>query len=109
MNIDKQNRHIPGTQEYNNYKEKLKKRGYQQSYITVEPEELDNLVRSHLNPKKILRQSQYIDVGTVVGHYRTKGIDIQTTRLKVMQSKTGYHAVPMKPKEMLERENKRKN
>ena len=48
-----------------------------------------------------MRQYQYVDVGIEIGHYRNKDVDELTTRVKVMQSKTGYHAVPAKPKEML--------
>jgi hypothetical protein len=48
-----------------------------------------------------MRQYQYVDVGIEIGHYKNKDIDVPTTRVKVMQSKTGYHAVPMLPKEML--------
>ncbi|EIA31831.1 hypothetical protein SMXD51_08624 (plasmid) [Ligilactobacillus salivarius SMXD51] len=66
---------------------------------------MDNLVRKNLNPRKLMRQCQYVDVGIEIGHYRNKDVDELTTRVKVMQSKTGYHAVPAKPKEMLPNEN----
>ena len=52
-----------------------------------------------------MRQCQYVDVGIEIGHYRNKDVDELTTRVKVMQSKTGYHVVPAKPKEMLPNEN----
>ncbi|WHS10362.1 polymorphic toxin type 50 domain-containing protein [Ligilactobacillus salivarius] len=101
INIEKQNKHLKGTKEYNRYREKLSKRGYEQSYITVDIDTLDSLVRKNLDPRKLMRQYQYVDVGIEIGHYKNKGIDVPTTRVKVMQSKTGYHAVPMLPKEML--------
>lgn len=101
INIEKQNKHLKGTKEYNRYREKLSKRGYEQSYITVDIDTLDSLVRKNLDPRKLMRQYQYVDVGIEIGHYKNKNIDVPTTRVKVMQSKTGYHAVPMLPKEML--------
>ena len=105
INVEKQNKHLKGTKEYNRYREKLSKREYEQSYITVDIDTLDNLVRKNLNPRKLMRQYQYVDVGIEIGHYRNKDVDELTTRVKVMQSKTGYHAVPAKPKEMLPNEN----
>lgn len=108
MNVEKQNKHVRGTKEFNSYQQKLAKRGYSQSYITVDPSKLDDLVREHINPAKLTRQFQYVDFGEVIGHYVTKGVDLETARGKVMQSKTGYHVVPAKPKEMLRDESKRK-
>ena len=105
INVEKQNKYLKGTKEYNRYREKLSKRGYEQSYITVDIDMLDNLVRKNLNLRKLMRQYQYVDVGIKIGHYRNKDVDELTTRVKVMQSKTGYHAVPAKPKEMLPNEN----
>ena len=74
-------------------------------------EQIDELVKTKANFSKLGDSYQFIDIGQPIGHYVTNNgkVDIVTTRMKIHQSKNGYHAVPAKPKEMLENENHAKN
>ena len=67
--------------------------------------------KTKANFSKLGDNYQFIDIGQPIGHYVTNNgkVDIVTTRMKIHQSKNGYHAVPAKPKEMLENENHAKN
>ena len=104
----KQKQHIYGSKEYN---ERVKRSDQQPSYFTVSADEIDTLVKSQINMNKLGQRYQFIDAGKPIGHYITnKGkINAETTRMKVHQSKKGYHAVPTKTREMLKNENNTKN
>lgn len=105
---EKQKQHIYGSKEYN---ERVKRSDQQPSYFTVSADEIDTLVKSQINMNKLGQRYQFIDAGKPIGHYITnKGkINVETTRMKVHQSKKGYHAVPTKTREMLKNENNTKN
>ena len=106
--VNKQRQHIPGTKEYN---ERISNSDQQPSYFTISEEQIDELVKTKANFSKLGDNYQFIDIGQPIGHYVTNNgkVDIVTTRMKIHQSKNGYHAVPAKPKEMLENENHAKN
>lgn len=92
VNRDKQARHILGTPEY---KAALKNRKSAPSYFTVSPEELDGIIQKKADVKQAFNKYQYVDTGRNVGIYRDEAGNIQKTqRVKLMQSKNGYHAVP---------------
>lgn len=104
----KQRQHIYGTKEYN---ERVSKGGPQPSYFTISADEIDSIVKTRVNFNKLGDRYQFVDAGEPIGHYITnKGnIDVLTTRMKVHQSKKGYHAVPTMPQEMRNHENYTKN
>ncbi len=90
MNINKQNKHIPGTKEYQSGK----------SIIITSPAVLEKLVtklkgkgqpagqnKERINFGQII--GMYIDSDTGEKHYTTNGI--------VHYSKTGFHVVPSAP------------
>lgn len=89
----KQLQHIYGMKEYN---ERVKRSDQQPSYFTISADEVDTIVKTHVNINKLGNRYQFIDANRPIGHYITnKGrIDVVTTRMKVHQSKKGYHAVP---------------
>ena len=92
VNRDKQARHILGTPEY---KAALKNRKSAPSYFTVSPEELAGIIQKKADVKQAFNKYQYVDTGRNVGIYRDEAGNIQKTqRVKLMQSKNGYHAVP---------------
>ena len=93
---DKQAVHILNTPEY---KRELKKRPYAPSYFTISPKEIDNIVKSQANKTESFNAFQFINTDKPIGVYKDKtGKSEITTRMKLMQSKNGYHAVPA-PKE----------
>ena len=104
----KQMQHIYGSKEYN---ERISRGGKEPSYFTITADELDALVQEGINFNKLGDRYQFVDTGQPIGHYVTNNgeIDVITTRIKVHQSKKGYHAVPTMPKEMYEHENHIKN
>ena len=89
MNLEKQNRHIPGTKEFDPSK----------STFNISAAELDRLIRENIDNAIELPNGKMIldlpkDVGTVI----TKdGKPLgKTNRITIHKSKTGYHAVPAK-------------
>lgn len=103
----KQLQHIYGSKEYN---ERVS-RGEYPSYFTITADEVDAIVKERINFNKLGDRYQFIDANKPIGKYVTnKGkTKVDTTRMKVHQSKKGYHAVPALPREMLKDENNSKN
>ena len=96
VNRDKQARHILGTPEY---KAALKNREPAPSYFTVSPKELDAIIQERADKGKAFQNHQYVKAEKIIGVYEDKsGNAVKTTRMKIMQSKNGYHAVPAPPK-----------
>lgn len=89
MNIEKQNKHIPGTREFDPNK----------STIDISASELDQLIRENIDNAIELPSGKMIldlpkDVGTVKS--RDGKIIGKTNRITLHKSKTGYHGVPAK-------------
>lgn len=96
QNQDKQAVHILETPEY---KRELNKRTSAPSYFTISPEEIDNIVQKKAARDKAFGDFQYINANRTIGVYKNQdGRSEKTNRMKLMQSKNGYHAVPA-PKE----------
>ena len=96
VNRDKQARHILGTPEY---KAALKNRASAPSYFTVSPKELDAIIQERADKGKAFQNHQYVKAEKIIGVYKDEsGNAVKTTRMKIMQSKNGYHAVPAPPK-----------
>ena len=96
VNSDKQARHIFGTLEY---KAALKNRASAPSYFTVSPKELDAIIQERADKGKAFQNHQYVKAEKIIGVYKDEsGNAVKTTRMKIMQSKNGYHAVPAPPK-----------
>ena len=104
----KQKQHIYGSKEYN---ERVKRSDQQPSYFTISTDEIDTIVKNRINMNKLGQRYQFIDAGKPIGHYITnKGkINAETTRMKVHQSKKGYHAVPTLSRGMQKHENHTRN
>ena len=96
QNQDKQAVHILNTPEY---KRELNKRTSAPSYFTISPEAIDNIVQKKAARDKAFGDFQYINANRTIGVYKNQdGRSEKTNRMKLMQSKNGYHAVPA-PKE----------
>lgn len=91
MNIQKQNKHIKGTKEYDSSK----------STIDIPAVELDQLIRDNLvDAVELPNGKMVLDLPKDVGTVRTKDGQTlgKTNRVTIHKSKTGYHAVPAKKK-----------
>ncbi|MBP2057167.1 hypothetical protein J2Z60_000329 [Lactobacillus colini] len=107
QNADKQARHIQGTKEY---EQAVKTRSSKPSYFTISPQELDNIVKQKAKIGKVFQPFQFIDAKKNIGVYKNKrGTTLKTTRMKIMQSKNDYHAVPALPKEKVKNDSSNKN
>lgn len=104
----KQLQHIYGTKEYN---ERVERSSQSPSYFTISADELDSIVKTNVNMNKLGDRYQYVDAGRPIGRYITNSgkVNAETSRMKVHQSKKGYHAVPAKSREMLKNENHAKH
>jgi len=92
MNPEKQNKHIPGTKEFDRTKSPIDK---------VSVSELDQLIKDNISNAIDLGNGKLIlDLPITVGTYRSKDgkVQLETKRVTLHTSKTGYHAVPAKPK-----------
>lgn len=93
---DKQAVHILNTPEY---KRELEKRPYAPSYFTISPKEIDNIVQAKASKDMSFKAFQFVNADKTIGIYKDRtGKSEATNRMKLMQSKNGYHAVPA-PKE----------
>ena len=91
LNIEKQNRHIPGTKEYDPNK----------SHFSISAKRLDELIRSNLDKAEHLSSGKIeLELPEEVGYWKSAdGTKIEkTNRVTLHKSKTGYHAVPAKKK-----------
>ena len=87
MNVEKQNKHIPGAKEFDPNK----------STIDISASELDQLIRENIdNAIELPNGKMILDLPKDVGTVKTKeGRAIgKTNRVTIHKSKTGYHAVP---------------
>ena len=94
MNIEKQNKHILGTKEYDANK----------STIDISISELDQLIRENIdNAIELPNGKMILDLPKEVGTVKSRDGKIleKTNRITLHKSKTGYHAVPAR------RENKK--
>lgn len=87
MNLEKQNRHIPGTKEFDSSK----------STIDIPISELDQLIRENIDKAVRLPSGKMVltlpkDVGTWKS--QDGKTSHKTNRITLHKSKTGYHAVP---------------
>lgn len=93
INIEKQNRHIPGTKEFDPAKSPI-------DLVTID--ELDEIIKSNISNAIIYPNGKMIlELPKDVGHYRSLDGTIyeKTNRITIHTSKTGYHAVPARRKE----------
>lgn len=91
MNPEKQNKHIPGTKEFDANKSPID---------LVSREELDQLIKKNISNAVDLGNGKMIldlpkDIGTYISKNRNESC--KTNRITIHKSKTGYHAVPAKP------------
>lgn len=87
MNVEKQNKHIPGAKEFDPNK----------STIDISASELDQLIRENIdNAIELPNGKMILDLPKDVGTVKTKeGYAVgKTNRVTIHKSKTGYHAVP---------------
>jgi len=91
INTDKQNKHIPGTKNYEPGKSKL-------SVSISEAQELVNQFSG--KGEKVSNNKERVDFEKVIGKYvdPTTGQESDTTVGMIHYSKTGTHIVPAKPK-----------
>ncbi len=92
MNEQKQNKHIPGTKEFDPSKSPIDKVGIG---------ELDKLIKDNLSSAIDLGNGkQLLELPKIVGTYKTKDglFSEPTNRITIHNSRTGYHAVPARPK-----------
>ena len=92
MNREKQNKHIPGTKEYDSSK----------SSFIISADELDELIRSNMDKAEMLSSGKMElelpkDVGLWKSSDGSKSESIN--RVTLHTAKTGYHAVPAKRKD----------
>jgi len=91
INVDKQNKHIPVTSNYEPGKSKL----------TISISEAQELVNRFSDKgEKVSNNKERVDFGKIIGRYvdPTTGQESDTTIGIIHYSKTGTHIVPAKPK-----------
>lgn len=91
MNVDKQNKHIPGARGFDPSK----------SYFDISAEELDALIRANIdNAEPLSSGKMELELPKEVGYWKSiDGTKIEkTNRVTIHRSKTGYHAVPARKK-----------
>lgn len=102
-----QNKHIPGTHEYNQYVDKLKAKGqHGPSRLTISQEEAAELVQQYAGTGKIMiRKSGWDNKELIVTNDRIIGVAVdnltgkeaETTVFKIHYGKKGVHIVPDYP------------
>ncbi|KRQ86046.1 Phage minor capsid protein 2 [Caloramator mitchellensis] len=104
INIEKQNRHIYGTNEYEEYLDRLKKenKNYKPSILTANAQEIIDRYISNgeirLNKHQEWNNRLYVECDKLIGIYIDKeGKEYKTNRCCIHFSKTGIHVVPIKP------------
>ncbi|MDO6355121.1 polymorphic toxin type 50 domain-containing protein [Caloramator sp. CAR-1] len=100
INKSKQNRHIKGTKEFEEYEKKLQRTGQKQSILFIDAQEFVNkyhgtgriIIQSLSQPPK-----EVVAVDFVVGMYynKDKGEYIETKKAMIVYSKTGTHVYPV--------------
>ena len=89
MNVEKQNKHVPGSKEYTENK----------STIDIPVSELDQMIRENIdNAIELPSGKMVLDLPKDIGTVKSKdGKSLgKTNRVTIHKSKTGYHAVPAK-------------
>lgn len=105
----KQRKHIPGTNEYKTYlQQRLKNGKNPQSILTIQEEEIDDIVKEFSTTGKITIRTntdgskkivEYVTIGKAVGKcYPESGYE-DTERIAIHYSKKGYHVFPVAEKE----------
>lgn len=102
INKQKQNRHIPGTKEYEKHYSDLIKKGYKHSILTVDAQEIVNkyygtgevISPAFGAPPKEIIQADY-EIGEFYDIIEKKYI--KTNRAVIAYSKTGTHVYPTRP------------
>ncbi|MGR3742124.1 phage minor capsid protein [Companilactobacillus sp. DQM5] len=98
INTQKNNRHIPGTYEYNEKVKVMGKRNRRPSYLTIDENEIINLVDQY-GVKDLTTRTIAFDAKKIVGYFvDANGREYATSWLLVTYSKNGYHVTPIKPK-----------
>lgn len=99
-----QNRHIVGTAEHKRYVEKLKELEIEPS-VFYEDVDIQYLVETYhkkgiYDPAHDGSTREYVNVGRYIGKYWDLDADrlIDTTFIKIIYSKKGVHAYPIRPK-----------
>ena len=90
MNRQKQNKHVPGTKEYQEGK----------STIDISLDKLEELVKDNIkNGTEHKNGKISVDLGTSIGTWVAEDGKTRatTSRVTIHNSKTGWHAVPAKP------------
>lgn len=92
MNIEKQNKHIPNTKEFDDTKSVIN---------LVSIEELDLLVKENISKAIDLGNGKMeLELPKDIGVWKSKDGDCEVTnRVTIHRSKTGYHCVPAKRKD----------
>ena len=92
MNLEKQNRHIPGTKEFDETK----------SSFNMSASDLDSLIRNNIDKAEELSSGKMeLELPKNVGTWVSKdgAQKEETNRVTLHNSKTGYHAVPARRKD----------
>ena len=92
MNIEKQNRHIPGTKEFDPLK----------SGFNISASELDALIRDNIDKAEVLSSGKMeLELPKNVGTWKSQDGTKEevTNRITIHKSKSGYHAVPARRKD----------
>lgn len=92
MNVEKQNRHIYGTKEFDSSK----------STFEISAKELDILIRNNIgNAEELPSGKIELELPIIVGTWKSLDgrYSEQTNRITIHKSKTGYHAVPARKKD----------
>ncbi|WP_179394720.1 phage minor capsid protein [Lacticaseibacillus absianus] len=99
LNAEKQNRHLPGTKEFEEERQKRKARGAQtQSWLTINAEQT-KLLGDTYGVKDMTTMSKVFTAEFSIGEYvdQRTGEVRHTNRGMIKYSKTGYHIYPINP------------
>lgn len=101
INMDKFNRHVRGTKEYDRYLAKGTRAGQAPSYLTISAKKAQQMIDVLLTEEDYTKQSKIIEFPEIIGVYvnQTTGEKLKTNRAKIHISKTGIHIVPTKMEE----------
>ncbi|MHB1651659.1 MAG: polymorphic toxin type 50 domain-containing protein [Desulfitobacteriaceae bacterium] len=99
INQQKQNRHIEGTKEYNQYVKKLAKDDFKPSILTADPQEvIDKYAGTgrQIISTKGVQPKEVITLPDIAGKYYNtdRGEYVETNNVTVVYSKTGSHVYP---------------
>ncbi|WP_256209235.1 polymorphic toxin type 50 domain-containing protein [Enterococcus mundtii] len=99
--MDKFNRHVRGTKEYDSYLAKGTRAGQAPSYLTISAKKAQQMIDVLLTEEDYSKQSKIIEFPEIIGVYvnQTTGEKLKTNRAKIHISKTGIHIVPTKMEE----------